>query len=76
MESEVLERAGSCGICVMRHTVGMCPAAQALTVRISELEQRLADMERLEQMRCEWRRSAERLQDEDAWRKMQWARLP
>jgi hypothetical protein len=54
----------------------MCPAAQALTVRISELEQRLADMERLEQMRCEWRRSAERLQDEDAWRKMQWARLP
>lgn len=76
METRIIERSEQCGVCVMRHTVGMCPAVQALTARIGELERRLADIERRERTRGEWRRSAERLQDEEEWKKVQWARLP
>lgn len=76
MEGEILERAESCVVCVMRHTVGLCPAMQAMAARIGELEQRLADIERREQMRQEWRRSAERLQAENEWRAAKWSRLP
>jgi len=68
--------AEQCALCVMRHTAGMCPAVQALTGRIAELETRLAELERLEQARREWQRALERVEAEKEARERRWSRLP
>ena len=90
MEAEILARTEDCGVCVMRHTVGMCPAAQTfmariaeleqriaeLEQRIAELEQRIAELERFRRARFEGDRARERVAMEQEWREKKWLRLP
>ncbi len=83
MEAEILARTEDCGVCVMRHTVGMCPAAQTfmariaeLEQRIAELEQRIAELERFRRARFEGDRARERVAMEQEWREKKWSRLP
>ena len=76
MEAEILARTEDCGVCVMRHTVGMCPAAQTFMARIAELEQRIAELERFNRARFEGDRARERVAMEQEWRAKKWLRLP
>ena len=83
MEAEILARTEDCGVCVMRHTVGMCPAAQTfmaciaeLEQRIAELEQRIAELERFRRARFEGDRARERVAMEQEWREKKWLWLP
>ncbi len=76
MEAEILARTEDCGVCVMRHTVGMCPAAQTFMARIAELEQRIAELERFNRARFEGDRARERVAMEQEWREKKWLRLP
>ena len=76
MEAEILARTEDCGVCVMRHTVGMCPAAQTFMARIAELEQRIAELERFRRARFEGDRARERVAMEQEWREKKWLRLP
>ena len=76
MEAEILARTEDCGVCVMRHTVGMCPAAQTFMARIAELEQRIAELERFNRARFEGDRARERVAMEQERREKKWLRLP